>query len=108
MTELAAAAAAVLLILQPLPRRAWKKSRLRQKDHQKAALYGYHQLQKMARYGLPIPQEARALAQKARFSRHHADAADARAMAELLMKTRKKRRQLSLWKRFLFIYRDAL
>lgn len=108
MTELAAAAAAVLLILQPLPRRAWKKSRLRQKDHQKAVLYGYHQLQKMARYGLPIPQEARALAQKARFSRHHADAADARAMAELLMKTRKKRRQLSLWKRFLFIYRDAL
>ena len=100
-------AALALLILQPLLRKRWKKKRLHQKDTRKGVLYGYHQLQRMARYGLPIPEEALALANQARFSRSGADEQDVMAMERLIQQTSAKRKQLSVWKRFLFFWKDA-
>ena len=61
----------------------------------------------MARYGLPIPEEALALANQARFSRSGADEQDVLAMERLIQQTSAKRKQLSVWKRFLFFWKDA-
>lgn len=100
----AAGAAALLWLGQYLPKRM-RAARLAGEDANRAVLYGYRCLTRLEKWGGTLPEQALALARKARFSQHTLTPRERQAMAGMVDRQRAwLRESLPPVKRLLFRY----